>query len=317
MYSHLSCNDKTGGLDFANASGWFRAAAIRPLAGSYAAYGSDGASPVDRARDRRRARAADRRRLGAPFRLPSARHRRDQVFCRLRRRLYRGVGRGRHRFDLPFSHKSSFDNVYGNGTLPTVAEILGKHPIDLLSSFAKERIDGTDFADIIRLNDQGSEAYGNGGKDSLTGGVGDDRIDGGDGKDAIAGGGGQDKLYGGNGNDSLSGQADNDELHGGAGNDLLYGGDAQDTVYGDAGKDKLFGDEDNDHLYGGAGKDKVHGGIGQDDVYGDAGDDALYGDDDNDRLFGSDGKDALYGGRGQDKLYGDARRRRALRRRRQ
>ena len=50
MYSHLSCNDKTGGLDFANAAGWFRATAIEPLAGSYAAYGKRRRDAVDRAR---------------------------------------------------------------------------------------------------------------------------------------------------------------------------------------------------------------------------------------------------------------------------
>ena len=104
-------------------------------------------------------------------------------------------------------HKSSFDNVYGNGTPPTVAEVLGKHPIDLLSPFAKERIDGTELADIIRLNDMGSEAYGNGGRTASPAASATTAWMAATARMRSSAGGGQDKLYGGNGNDSLSGQA--------------------------------------------------------------------------------------------------------------
>ncbi len=306
MYSHLSCNDATGGVDFTDPDGWFLHATIAPLAGSYSAYGLDGASPWIQVETD----AGSFRLIGVAWVLHSGSPPPDASgmwYLVVAPNRYISVKTADAVDSVyAFQHQSSFDNVYGNGIKPTVAEVLGTHPVDLLSDFAKERVDGTSFADVILLNNQGGQAFSNNGKDSVTGGNGDDEIAGGNGKDWLAGGGGQDRLDGGNGNDRLYGGADNDELHGDAGNDTVYGGDGQDAIYGESGKDRLFGDADDDRLFGSTGKDQLSGGDGQDKLYGDAAADTLFGGDDNDELYGGGGNDRLDGGIGQDKLYGDA-----------
>ncbi|HET7715455.1 MAG TPA: calcium-binding protein [Bauldia sp.] len=305
MYSHLASNDSTGPLDFADPGGWFRAATVAPFAGSYSRYGKDGADPwIEIETD------------AGPFRLTGVAwtlhdgspppSNATTIHLAVSSKQYISVA-ANSLVDRVFSHthQTSFDNVYGNGTRPTIAEVLGKHPIDLLSLFATQRIDGSKLGDTIVLNDMGSIAYSNNGKDNVTGGAGDDLAFGGKGKDYLFGAGGQDELHGDNANDRLFGGADNDKLFGGAHKDTAYGGDGQDAIYGEWQNDRLYGEGDNDTISGGDNNDRLYGGDGQDRLYGDNGQDGLYGEGDNDDLFGAEGNDRLYGGIGQDEAYGD------------
>ncbi len=305
MYSHLASNNQTGPIDFVYPTGWFVAVEITPIDGSWSAYGTQGSMKWIEIRTYAgsfRLNGVDWEvKKGAPP--PSTA---STIYLAVSATHYVVVD-ANDRVDSVFNHdfQTSFDNVYGNGTKPTVAEVFGSFPIDLLDEFAKQRIDGTKFGDTIVLNDMGSTAYSNNGNDSVTGGGGDDLMFGGKGKDYLYGEGGQDELHGDNGNDELYGGGDNDELYGGASNDTVYGGDGQDTIYGEWQKDRLYGDGDDDWISGGDDNDRLFGGDGQDKLYGDKGKDRLYGGDDNDELFGASGNDRLYGGVGQDKAYGD------------
>ena len=128
----------------------------------------------------------------------------------------------------------------------------------------------------------GGHLIGDGGNNTLHGGVGDDVIDGLGGDDTLTGGGGNDILHGGNGNDLLNGGDGNDSLDGAAGDDNLIGG---------AGHDVLTGGGGNDVLNGGAGDDNLSGGKGNDSLFGNAGNDTLDGGAGNDHMEGGAGND--------------------------
>lgn len=187
-----------------------------------------------------------------------------------------------------------------------------------------------------------TSAWGHGGNDSLTGGVGADQFFGGigndylvgrngndflyglDGNDVIEAGEGNDWAYGGGGDDRLSGQNNNDFLsgddgidsvlgdqgddqaYGGNGADQLDGGDGNDLLGGGEGGDQLLGGSGADRVWAGGGNDTVDGGTGEDRLYGQAGDDVLRGGDAGDLLTGGDGNDQLFGDGGNDALFGDA-----------
>src|SRR5262249_9223278 len=74
----------------------------------------------------------------------------------------------------------------------------------------------------------------------------------------------QDWLYGNGGDDILAGHGGNDVLSGGLGNDAVYGGDGSDSIYGNDGADLLYGEGGGDRVWGGAGNDTVNGGSGAD-----------------------------------------------------
>jgi Ca2+-binding RTX toxin-like protein len=305
MYSHLASNDQTGPLDFVDPNGWFLSTVVEPIAGSSSAYGKEGSIPW-----------IEIQTYAGPFRLngvawtvksgsPPA-NTATTIYLAVSANSYIEVAAGDDVVSIfSHTHQTSFDNVYGNGTKPTVAEVFGAHPVDLLSPNAMQRIDGTKFGDTILLNDMGGTAYSNNGKDSVTGGGGNDLMFGGKGKDYLFGEGAQDELHGDNGNDALYGGGDNDDLYGGADKDTAYGDDGQDTIYGEWQKDLLYGGDDDDTVSGGDDNDRLYGGGGQDKLYGDKGNDKLYGEDDNDELYGAAGNDKLYAGIGQDKAYGD------------
>ena len=71
---------------------------------------------------------------------------------------------------------------------------------------------------------------GNGGNDTLTGGLGDDRLSGDAGDDVLTGGSGDDSLNSGSGTDTLSGGLGNDTLTGSGGTNTLNGGEGDDTL---------------------------------------------------------------------------------------
>lgn len=97
---------------------------------------------------------------------------------------------------------------------------------------------GTPDDNIIRMSDNGGQAFGLAGDDTITGGSGEDTI---------------------------RGQGGRDRLKGAAGDDVLIGGKAADILRGGSGKDKLFGGDGIDKLNGGAGNDKLRGGNGADE----------------------------------------------------
>lgn len=160
--------------------------------------------------------------------------------------------------------------------------------------------------------------YGNGGNDTLVGGLGADRLVGGGGNDSLAGGAGNDTLLGSRGKDTMSGGADsdlvsyyyestpviasldgvaNDGLKSGEGDFLqtdienLDGGQAKDTLTGSDSANRLRGLGGNDLLQGLGGKDILEGGEGSDTLNGGGSNDTLRGDAGPDRFIGGTGTD--------------------------
>ncbi|HRK32474.1 MAG TPA: calcium-binding protein, partial [Tepidisphaeraceae bacterium] len=139
--------------------------------------------------------------------------------------------------------------------------------IDVLAGAGNDRLTTDDsFAKPIY-------AFGDEGKDTLTGGSGSDTLSGGAQADVLIGGGGEDRLNGNGGNDELQGGGGNDRLYGNDGNDLLVGGKGVDRLFGGVGDDllrggdsadKLYGETGNDTLFGDAGQDLLDGGLGTD-----------------------------------------------------
>ncbi|WP_166417170.1 DUF6923 family protein [Cochlodiniinecator piscidefendens] len=161
----------------------------------------------------------------------------------------------------------------------------------------------------------------------------DDTVNGNGGQDTIAGGLGEDIVIGASLGDTLSGDDDDDAIYGGAGpdsppnglisvydddgnrfdqfgnplpedDDVLYGGAGNDLMSGSAGHDTLNGGSGDDTLTGGSGSDNLSGGSGDDSMSSGSGDDVILGGEGNDVLKGGSGADSLDGGNGNDSLYG-------------
>ena len=173
---------------------------------------------------------------------------------------------------------------------------------------------------------------GNGGNDTLIGGIGIDVVNGGDGDDTIVGDGGDDRLIGGPGADVIEGGLGNDRVFGGEGlnrlfgdegADLIFGGSDVDTIFGGDGADQVFplgGDDvvnlgdgglpgatdpaDADLVLGGTGNDVLSGGLGLNIFYGGDGEDQVTGGDGENRMHGQNGSDSLISGAGNDYLAG-------------
>lgn len=84
-------------------------------------------------------------------------------------------------------------------------------------------------------------AFGLGGNDLLTAGLGAAELNGMGGSDIITGGPGPDGLIGGPGGDRISAAAGSDFVAGSSGNDVLLGGAGRDFLDGGAGKDRCVG----------------------------------------------------------------------------
>ncbi|MEO6093412.1 MAG: NosD domain-containing protein [Novosphingobium sp.] len=121
-------------------------------------------------------------------------------------------------------------NCYVDYTLPANVENLRALNIALT-------IHGNALDNSLTAAARGSVLYGEGGNDTLQGGL-------------VA-----DTLYGGTGNDRLLGYDGDDLLDGGTGNDTLNGGNGDDTLLGGDGNDLLAGDAGADILTGGLGAD--------------------------------------------------------------
>ncbi|MGZ8346371.1 MAG: M10 family metallopeptidase C-terminal domain-containing protein [Allosphingosinicella sp.] len=109
-----------------------------------------------------------------------------------------------------------------------------------------EKLEGSQFADVLVSGNGNDTLSGLGGNDQLTGGNGDDTLQGGAGNDTLDGGNNNDNLDGGADNDTLNGGNHNDTLNGGSGNDTLNGGNHNDLLNGGTGNDILTGGNQND-----------------------------------------------------------------------
>jgi len=191
---------------------------------------------------------------------------------------------------------------------------------------------GTDTFTVAGVAGHGAVAFGFGGIDHITGGLGNDTLNGGEGNDVIVGASAAhgtdshgnpmytdvDYLLGGNGADSITGSDANDHIYGNVavgaagtadGNDTLDGGNGNDYINGNAGNDMIHdtGVIGNDRLYGGSGNDTIDGGDGSDYLQGNKGNDTIHdtGTFGNDTLHGGADNDTLQVDRGDNQLWGD------------
>ncbi len=201
------------------------------------------------------------------------------------------------------------DTIYGGDDND---EIVGDDIADQNSSQTRNQseIDGDDLI-LETLSNNADYLFGEGGNDSIAGGLGDDIINGNQGNDFINGEIGNDTLYGGKDDDTILGGAGDDLIFANRGNDLAEGGDQNDQIFGgkdhdtlsgNQGDDFLFGDLDDDLLAGNEGNDSLDGGSGDDTLLGGVGNDTLLGDDGDDLLSGGGGDDYYTGGAGSDRF---------------
>ncbi len=161
---------------------------------------------------------------------------------------------------------------------------------------------------ILELNGEGGNDTLAGGlqNDRLNGGIGDDSLIGGEGEDTLSGNDGQDIIAGGTGDDLILGDAGNDTLSGDDGDDVIDGGLDSDVASGGNGNDTIRGNFGDDALNGNAGDDSILGSSGRDTLAGGAGNDTLDGGRNDDRIRGQSGDDKLRGDHGDDFITGDA-----------
>lgn len=122
-------------------------------------------------------------------------------------------------------------------------------------------------------------------------------------RDHIRGDGGDDTLTGGISNDTLLGEVGIDSIAGGDGADSLYGGTDDDVIQGGNDDDRLFGEAQDDTLEGGEGWDTLDGGAGNDLLRGGEGGDLVLVEDGADTLVGGGGDDTLHSGTGPTTFY--------------
>ena len=166
-------------------------------------------------------------------------------------------------------------------------ELLQENPLNV------DAFEGSDAAEQMVGNNNGTEILGfggndlieaNGGDDAIDAGAGDDTVFAGDGNDFAVGGAGDDRVFLGDGNDQyVAAAADaeymegDDFVRGGAGNDMIRDYHGSNVLRGDTGNDFLFGGDDDPFAERGTnadlGKaDTLHGGYGNDTLNGDDGD---------------------------------------------
>ena len=158
----------------------------------------------------------------------------------------------------------------GSGGILTVSENGDSLFFDLAAVHTISAAGGPG-ADVIRLVEItiGALLRGNGGDDTITGGVGPDTINGGVANDSLVGGQGGDVILGGAGNDTMIGGKGRDLLYGQSGNDLLRGGLGFDCLWAGPGDDLLYArDSAVDALDGGDGWDRGDSDAGLDQLLG-------------------------------------------------
>jgi Ca2+-binding RTX toxin-like protein len=196
--------------------------------------------------------------------------------------------------------------------------------------FNIERLQGSNFNDILRGDAGYNVLSGQDGDDQLRGGAGDDILIGGLGTDTVIyrdaevgvqvdleiRDAGQDtnwgldhlvhveNVIGSSFGDRLVGDGFANKLDGSDGDDHLDGSSGDDLVLGGAGSDYLMGYLGDDTLIGGAGDDTFKGFFGNDELSGGDGDDLLNGGNGINRLDGGAGADSLLTGNNTDVLRG-------------
>lgn len=219
-----------------------------------------------------------------------------------------------------------------------------KHVINEGRIIGDVRMGGGNDIYLGALGSHEGAVFGQGGNDTLTGGVGSDRLDGGEGLDRMIGGRGDDAYWldavgdlvfenAGEGNDTvhaaishylfanvenltLTGAANlfgvgsdaANILTGNAGENLLIAGAGNDVLRGGGARDALFGESGEDQLFGETGIDYIVAGTGNDIVDGGRDADEIYGEAGDDLLFAGEGfhTDILVGGDGNDVIRGDS-----------
>jgi Ca2+-binding RTX toxin-like protein len=227
------------------------------------------------------------------------------------------------------------------GTNNLTIDLLAGNVDTLVTIFGSTGADTVNLSVDHASND--SVIYGQGGDDTLSGGIGDDTLEGGDDADTLTGNGGHDILLGGTGIDTLNGGDGADTLDGGDGADTLNGGadndfydnvQVNDTIvevstggtadtirsstlsnyvipnhvevldYTGSAAVNFTGNASNNTMNGAGLGDTISGGIGNDVIDGKGGNDTLNGNDNNDTLNGGAGNDTLNGQLGGDSLDG-------------
>ncbi|HEX8103586.1 MAG TPA: calcium-binding protein [Solirubrobacteraceae bacterium] len=211
-----------------------------------------------------------------------------------------------------------------------------------------EYLEGGAGADTIAASQvryQPFNVKGNGGADTITGGISNDQLFGGEGNDVIDGGTSTDSFYGGPGDDKLIGgtgsdyfyegpgdeSAGADDMRGGEGVDIYFasgrldplavsldgvandgGAQERDNVRADVenvstgrGADVIRGSAAVNKIDAGWGDDTVSGGDGADEIYAYAGADTVDGGPGDDDVRGGDAADRLSGGTGKDSVHGE------------
>ena len=259
MYSHLASNDQTGPLDFVDPNGWFRATRRRadrrlmerPTARTARPRGS-----------RSRPMPARSASTASPGRSRTARRRptppRRSISPVSANGLYRGRGerRGRQRL-LPHPPVELRQRLRQRHQADGGRGVRQRHPIDLLSPIAKQRIDGTKFGDTIVLNDMGShrlQQQRQGQRHRRRRRRPDvwrqgQRLP----SPATAA---RTSSTATTATTASMAAATTTSCTAAPSKDTAYGGDGQDAIYGEWQDDLLYGDADNDRLYGGDDNDE-------------------------------------------------------------
>jgi Ca2+-binding RTX toxin-like protein len=210
--------------------------------------------------------------------------------------------------------------TYGSDGADLISGLAGNDTI--YSGSNSDRVYGGADRDLIDGGTGADTLYGDTGNDTIYSGTDDaaDRVYGGDGDDYIYesdfGNGGEDSIVGGLGIDTVDFSAApsgiNLTLVGGGGTVNPTGNNNTDTlvgienIVGTGSADTIIGDDVSNLLDGGGGADSLSGQVGNDTLIGGDGNDTLLGGVDNDLLFGGAGTDRLEGGSGADTLVGGA-----------
>lgn len=194
----------------------------------------------------------------------------------------------------------SFSGGNGNDTFNNVTAV----PSTLKGEGGNDSLYGGLARNVIEGGDGNDYIVGNGQDDVLIGGAHADRIFGGAGHDTIDAGGGEDYVEDLEGNNNVDGGAERDVIVTGVGNDTIAGGEGDDEIMAGDGLNVVRGSAGNDVVRGGRDFDTIYGDAGVDQIWGSYGNDLLDGGDDTDYLYGGWGHDSLFGRGGDDFLYG-------------